>query len=154
MKKLLLLPLCAALLLAGCNGPTTTTEAPATPEAQVAATQDSLMHHHDRLMGQTEQLIALAARLNQQSSPPRPLLARINSANNAMMDWMHQYAAPDSTAPVQQRLSYLQGQQRQLATVEKQVTAVLDSAALAARQLPTDSAAATAQPAPKMNMKM
>ena len=150
MKKLLPLPLCAALLLAGCNSPTATTETPATPEAQVQVAQDSLMHRHDRLMNQTEQLIALAARLNAQPKPPRPLLSRMQAADNAMMNWMHQYSPPDSAAPVQQRLSYLQNQQHQLAQVEQQVKSVLDSAALAARQLPAD--AATPAPATKMKM--
>ena len=106
------------------------------------------MGRHDRLMGQTEQLIALAARLNQQPKPPRPLLARMQAADNAMMNWMHQYSPPDSAAPVQQRLTYLQNQQRELATVEQRITAVLDSASALAGQLPADSAA------PKMNMKM
>lgn len=152
MKNLLPLPLCAALLLAACNGPAPTTEAPATPEAQAAATQDSLMAHHDRLMGQTEQLIALAARLNAQPNPPRPLLARMQAADNAMMAWMHQYSPPDSAAPVQQRLTYLQSQQRQLATVEQRVTSVLDSAAVLARQLPADAAAAPTPAAPAMKM--
>lgn len=152
MKQLLLLPLCAALL-AGCNGsPSATTAAPATPEAQAQAAQDSLMARHDRLMGQTEQLIALAARLNQQPKPPRPLLARMQAADNAMMGWMHQYSPPDSAAPVQQRLTYLRNQQHQLAAVEQRVSSVLDSAQTLAKQLPADSSAT--QPTPKMHMKM
>jgi hypothetical protein len=154
MKKLLLLPLCAALLLAGCNDPTATTETPATPEAQVKAAQDSLMAHHDRLMGQADRLIALAARLQASPQPPRPLLARMQAADNAMMSWMHQYSPPDSTAPAPQRLTYLQTQQRQLAGVEKQLTAALDSAAAVAQQLPADSTATTATPKMQMPAKM
>lgn len=140
MKKLLLLPLCA-LLLTECNSPTATTEVPATPEAQAQAAQDSLEAHHNRLMGQSEELIALAARLNATPKPPRPLLARISAADNAMMNWMHQYSPPDSAAPAPQRLTYLQAQQRQLAAVEKQLSTVLDSAKAVAGQLPADSAA-------------
>ena len=154
MKKLLLLPLCAALLLAGCNGPAATTAAPATPEAQARATQDSLMAHHERLMGQADQLIALAARLQASPTPPRPLLARLQAADNAMMSWMHQYSPPDSAAPAPQRLTYLQAQQRQLAVVEKQLTAALDSATALAAQLPADSTAKGPRAAPKMDMKM
>lgn len=157
MKKLLPLPLCAALLLAGaalpgCNGPSTATEqAPATPEAQAQAAQDSLMAHHDRLMGRADQLIALAARLQASPQPPRPLLARLQAADDAMMSWMHQYSPPDSTAPAPQRLAYLQNQQRQLATVEKQLTSALDSAAILAKGLPVDSAG-MATPAMQMPM--
>lgn len=156
MKYLLPLPLCAALLLAGCNGPAATTAAPATPEAQAKAAQDSLLAHHDRLMGQADRLIALAARLQASPKPPRPLLARMQAADNAMMSWMHQYSPPDSTAPVAQRLSYLQTQQRQLAGVEKQLGGALDSATAVAGQLPADSAATAPTPNMRMapNMKM
>ncbi|MGI4832516.1 MAG: hypothetical protein ACRYFK_03545 [Janthinobacterium lividum] len=154
MKKLLLLPLCAALLLAGCNGPAATTDAPATPEARAKAAQDSLMAHHDRLMGQADRLIALAARLQAASRPPRPLLARMQAADNAMMSWMHQYSPPDSAAPAPQRLTYLQTQQRQLTGVEKQLAAALDSATALAGQLPLDSAATAATPKMRMDPKM
>ncbi|NML64016.1 hypothetical protein HHL22_02245 [Hymenobacter sp. RP-2-7] len=154
MKKLLPLPLCAALLLASCNGPAATTAAPTTPEAQAKAAQDSLMAHHDRLMGQADRLIALAARLQASPTPPRPLLARMQAADNAMMSWMHQYSPPDSAAPAPQRLTYLQTQQRQLAGIEQQLTAALDSATAVARQLPADSAAPAATPKMRMDPKM
>lgn len=158
MKNPLPRPIAAALLLtalAGCNGPSATTaeQAPTTPEAQLQVVQDSLMQQHERLMGRDEQLIALAARLNATPQPPRALLARISAADNAMMSWMHQShdTAPDSTAPVAQRLAYFQNQQRQLAAIAQQLGSAYDSAAAAAKTLPADS---TGMATPAMQMPM
>ena len=57
-----------------------------------------------------------------------PIQAKMQAADRAMMTWMHQYQAPDSTAPAPQRLAYLQDQQKQLSGIEQQLRAVLDSA--------------------------
>ncbi|MVN77334.1 hypothetical protein GO988_13445 [Hymenobacter sp. HMF4947] len=150
MKKMLLLPLCAALFasaatLTSCGNGGTTAQAPTTPAAQAKAAEDSVMARHDRLMGQSEQVVELAAKLQATPRPPRPLLAKLQAADQAMMTWMHQYQAPDSAAPAPQRLAYLQDQQQQLAAIEKQLTSALDSAKAAVGRMP---AAATAAPTP------
>ncbi len=136
MKKLLLLPLAAAvgllsLGLPGCgtNSQTTTTPTAAVPATQARALEDSLLAHHDVAMGQTEQLFALKAQLTAAKVPARaPVLARMQAADRAMMTWMHQYQAPDSTAPAAQRLAYLKGQQQQLDGIEQQLRVAIDSA--------------------------
>lgn len=151
MKKLLSLPLLAAaalLGLAGCDTKTASngvSSAPAealAPEAQAKALEDSLMVHHERAMGQADELIALAATLQQQPTPPRPLLARIQAADNAMMTWMHQSHdhAPDSAAPATQRVAYLRDQQRQLSAIEQQLKATIDSAQATLRRRPATTA--------------
>jgi hypothetical protein len=148
MKKLLLLPLGAAfgllsLGLPGC-GTKATSEA-ATPAVQARALENTLLARHDSLMGQTEQLFELKAQLTAAKVPAdAPVLAKMQTASQAMMTWMHAYQPPDSTGPAPQRLSYLQDQQTQLLAVQQQITAALDSgkATLRRATLPTAPAAA------------
>lgn len=152
MKKLLFLPLLAAsalLSLPGCDPKTAPAEV-LSPEAQTKALGDTLMAHHELAMGQAEQLIALAATLQQQPKPARPLLARIQAADNAMMTWMHQSQehAPDSAAPATQRLAYLQDQQRQLSAIEQQLKVTIDSAQATLRRMPVGTLPVPATPAP------
>lgn len=139
MKKLLLSPLGAAFgllslgVLPGCGSQTTTADAPAaaatTPAAQAHALEDSLMNHHELAMQQTEQLFALKAQLTAAKVPASaPIQAKMQAADRAMMTWMHQYQAPDSTAPAPQRLAYLQDQKKQLSGIEQQLKTALDSA--------------------------
>lgn len=140
MKKLLLLPLGAAFgllslgTLPGCgndtkNGTKTTTTEGASPAVQAHALEDSLMAHHELAMQQTEQLFALKDQLTKAKVlAGTPILTKMQAADRAMMTWMHQYQAPDSTAPAPQRLAYLQDQQKQLSAVEQQLRTVLDSA--------------------------
>jgi len=159
MKKMLLLPLGAAfgllsLALPGCgtDSKTATTTEGASPAAQARALEDSLMSHHDLAMQQTEQLFALKAQLTAAKVPASaPIQAKMQAADHAMMTWMHQYQAPDSTSPAPQRLAYLQDQQKQLAGVEQQLRAVLDSAqaTLGRARAPKAAAPAPATTQPK-----
>ncbi|QKG52231.1 hypothetical protein [Hymenobacter sp. BRD67] len=105
MKKLLLLPLGAALGLLslglpGCGNKTATTTEAAAPARQARALEDSLMAHHEQAMSQTEQLFALKAQLLAAKVPANaPVISKMQAADHAMMTWMHTYQAPDSTAP-------------------------------------------------------
>ena len=135
MKKLLLLPLAAAFgllsLLPGCGSgsPTTATADAASPATQARALEDTLMSRHDVAMGQTEQLFALKAQLMAAKVPAgAPVLVSMQAADRAMLDWMHNYHAPDSTAPAPQRVAYLQNQQQQLSGIEQQLRVAIDSA--------------------------
>jgi hypothetical protein len=159
MKKLLLLPLGAAFgvlslgVLPGCGSQTTTADGPAaataSPAAQAHALEDSLLSHHELAMQQTEQLFALKAQLTAAKVPASaPILAKMQTADRAMMTWMHTYQAPDSTAPAPQRLAYLQDQQKQLTAIEQQLKVTLDSAqATLRRATPLTVAPAAATPA-------
>jgi hypothetical protein len=152
MKKMLLLPLGAALGLlslglpsCGEKGASTTTAEATTPAAQAHAVEDSLMAHHDRAMSQTEQLFELKARLIAAKTPAKaPVINKMQAADEAMMTWMHHYQAPDSTAPAPQRLAYLQDQQKQLTAVEQQLRTALDSAQATLRRAMLPPAAAAA----------
>ncbi|GAA4497955.1 hypothetical protein GCM10023172_13840 [Hymenobacter ginsengisoli] len=138
MKKLLLLPLGAAFgllslgVLPGCGSRNTTASATpeaASPAAQAHALEDSLLAHHELAMQQTERLFALKAQLTAAKVPASaPIQAKMQTADRAMMTWMHQYQAPDSAAPAAQRLAYLQDQQKQLTAIEQQLRTTLDSA--------------------------
>ena len=141
--------LVAIALLPGCGG-ANTSSAPtaATPATQAQALEDTLMAHHDRAMGQTEQLFELKAKLTAAKAPATaPVLAKMQAAEQGMMNWMHHYQAPDSTAPAAQRLTYLQDQQRQLAGVERRLRGALDSATAALHQLPAAGVTPPAAPA-------
>ncbi|GAB3325698.1 hypothetical protein ACFQT0_14360 [Hymenobacter humi] len=116
------------------------------PPAQAA--EKALMARHDSLMAKMDQLYTLKATINKAHSPAAgPYLRGLAAADAAMMDWMHQYRAPDTTAAPAARLAYFQQQQQVLAGVSQQFRATIDSATLFIRQLPTAQSDATA-PAP------
>jgi hypothetical protein len=136
MKKLLLLPLSAvfgllSLGLPGCGSDSKPTATTSTPNfsTEARALEDTLMSRHELAMGQTEQLFALKAQLTAAKVPASaPVLARMQTADRAMMTWMHTYHAPDSTAAAPQRLAYLKDQQQQLSGIEQQLRVAIDSA--------------------------
>ena len=126
VKNTLLAALCAGAV-AACQ-PSANTSA-ADP---VATAQNSLMDRHDTLMAHTAHLYELRQQLATPAlkADPRtgPAVRRLLAADAAMMHWMNQYQAPDTTAPAAQRLAYLQTQGQQLAVVEKQMQGTIDSA--------------------------
>jgi hypothetical protein len=136
----------AALPSCGGAGTTSAPTVATTPAAQAQALEDTLMAHHDRAMAQTEQLFELKAKLTAAKAPAAtaPVVAKMQAAEQGMMNWMHHYQAPDSTAPASQRLTYLKEQQQQLAGVERRLRGALDSANATLHQLP----AAGVTPAP------
>jgi hypothetical protein len=114
-------------ILAGCQPSAST---PATNPA--AAAETNLMDRHDTLMVRMGRLYELRQQLAAPSlkADPRtaPTVRRLLAADAAMMNWMHQYQAPDTTAAPAQRLAYFQAQSQQLAAVEKQMQGTIDSA--------------------------
>ena len=97
----------------------------------------ALMARHDSLMSQMDQLFALKAHISATHAPTAgPYLRGLAAADNAMMGWMHQYHAPDSTAAPAARLAYFEQQQQVLAGVRRQYRATMDSAALFIQQHP------------------
>lgn len=123
----------AALLLAGalvaCQPSGSSQDNQTDP---VAAAQTSLMDRHDTLMARTGRLYELRQQLAApafRANPRTPAaLHGLLAADAAMMGWMNQYQAPDSTAPAARRLAYFQTQSQQLAAVEKQMQGTIDSA--------------------------
>ena len=139
--------LVAFAVLPSCGGAGTTSAPTAAASAdQARALEDTLMAHHDRAMNQTEKLFELKAKLTAAKVPAvtTPVIAKMQAADQAMMNWMHHYQAPDSAAPASQRLTYLKEQQQQLAGVERRLRGALDSAQATLHQLP----AAGVTPAP------
>lgn len=97
----------------------------------------ALMASHDSLMAREDRLYALKAEITAARSPAAtPYLRGLAAADAAMMDWMHRYRAPDSTAAPATRVAYFQQQQRVLAGVRRQFGATMDSAALFISQHP------------------
>ena len=132
--------------LAACSSPAGQPIAEHGPPSPAAAAEMVLMARHDSLMAREDQLYALKAQLTAAHSPTAaPYLRGLAAADAAMMDWMHRYRAPDSTATPAARLAYFQQQQRVLAGVRRQFGATMDSAALFISRHP--AAAPLARPA-------
>jgi hypothetical protein len=105
----------------------------------------ALMARHDSLMAQEDQLFSLKAKITAAHSPAAgPYLRGLAAADAAMMDWMHQYHAPDSTAAPSAQLAYFRQQQQVLATVSQKFRATIDSATMFINKLPAAAAPAKA----------
>lgn len=103
------------------------------------------MARHDSLMAKMDQLYSLKGKITAARSPAAgPYLRGLAAADEAMMDWMHQYRAPDTTANRATRLAYFQQQHEVLAGVSRQFKATIDSATLFISQLPGTAPAAPA----------
>ena len=131
MKSTLRNALCAVgapFLLAACSSPSQPISEGAAPSPASAA-EMALMASHDSLMFQTDELMTLKGKLSgYHSEAPAPYIHGLAAADNAMMAWMHQYKAPDSTATPAARLAYFQEQQQVLAGVRRRFRSSLDSA--------------------------
>ncbi|WP_345057417.1 hypothetical protein [Hymenobacter glaciei] len=131
MKNTFKKALCVAaapFLLAACSSPNKPISEGAAPSPASAA-EMALMATHDSLMFQADELMALKGKLSgYHSEAPAPYIHGLAAADNAMMGWMHQYKAPDSTATPEARLSYFKQQQQLLAGVRRQFRSSLDSA--------------------------
>ena len=135
----------AVSLVAACSSPNQPIAEQGQPSPASAA-EITVMARHDSLMAKMEQLYSLKAEINAAHSPAAgPYLRGLAAADAAMMDWMHQYRAPDSTdstAVPTARLAYFRQQQQILSGVSRQFRATIDSATLFTRQLPAAKAPA------------
>ena len=124
-----------------CSSPNQTIAENGRPAPATAAPL-VLMARHDSLMAQMDQLVALKAKIAAAHAPAAgPYLRGLAAADAAMMGWMHQYRAPDTTAAPAARLAYFRQQQQVLAGVSRQFRATMDSASLFIKQLPAPLAA-------------
>lgn len=137
----------AALIpvLASCSSPNKPTTENGAP-SPVSAAEMALMSKHDSLMAQTDQLYKLKGKLSgYHTEAAAPYIHGLEAADAAMMSWMHQYKASDSTATPEARLKYFQEQQQVLNSVQRQYRSSLDSAARFTTQHPP---AGEVQPTP------
>ena len=94
-----------------------------------SAAEMALMDQHDSLMAKTSQLYEFKAKLSgYHSEAAAPYIHGLLAADAAMMGWMHQYKAPDTTAAPATRVAYFRQQQQVLDAVQRQYKATLDSA--------------------------
>ena len=115
-------------LLAACSSPNKPTTENGAPSPASAA-EMALMSKHDSLMAQTDQLMKLKGKLSgYHTEAAAPYIHGLQAADNAMMSWMHQYKASDSTATPEARLAYFEQQQQLLKGVQGQFRSSLDSA--------------------------
>ncbi|MBD2768110.1 hypothetical protein IC235_09430 [Hymenobacter sp. BT664] len=134
--------LAGAATLAACPAP-----APPRQPSPAQAAQRALMARHDSLMARMDQLYALKAKISAAHAPAAgPYLRGLVAADAAMMHWMHQYHAPDTTGAPAARLAYFQQQQQVLAEVSRQFQATIDSATLFLQQLPPPPTTPVAKP--------
>ena len=128
----------ALATVAACSSPTKPVAENGAPSPASAA-EMALMARHDSLMAQTDQLYTLKGKLSgYHTEAAAPYIHGLLAADAAMMAWMHQYKAPDSTVASATRLAYFQEQQQVLAGVRRQFRTALDSA----RQFTTQHPAA------------
>ena len=114
--------------LAACSSPNQPISENGTASPASAA-QMALMDQHDSLMALTSKLYELKAKLSgYHSEAPAPYIHGLLAADKAMMSWMHQYKAPDTTVSPATRLAYFQQQQQVLDAVQRQYKATIDSA--------------------------
>ena len=129
-----------ALSMVACSSPNKPIAEQGAPSPATAA-EMAVMARHDSLMAQTDQLYSLKARISATHSPAAgPYVRGLLAADAAMMDWMHHYQAPDSTATPAARLAYFEQQQQVLASVRRRYRATMDSATLFISQHPATSA--------------
>ena len=134
----------ALLALAACSRSSDNIIAEKGKPSPASAAEIALMARHDSLMAKEDQLFSLKAKINAAHSPAAgPYLRGLAAADAAMMDWMHQYRAPDTTATNASRLAYFQQQQQVLAGVSQKFRATMDSASLFISQLPASAPASS-----------
>ena len=118
-------------LLTSCGGPQKETLSAAD------AAEEAVISQHDSLMARTSQLYELKRRISSSQAPGgAPYVQSLEGANASMMNWMHQYQAPDSTASEAQRLAYFEQQRQQLEAVEARMRGTIDSARTFISSLP------------------
>jgi len=114
--------------LAACSSPNKPTTENGAP-SPVSTAEMALISKHDSLMAQTDQLLKFKSKLSgYHSEAAAPYIHGLQAADDAMMDWMHQYKASDNTATPEARLAYFQQQQQILNALQRQFRATLDSA--------------------------
>ncbi|MFD2717241.1 hypothetical protein ACFST9_00840 [Hymenobacter monticola] len=122
--------------LAACTSPNKPVSENGGPSPASAA-EIALMSKHDSLMAQTDQLMSLKGKLSgYHTEAAAPYIHGLQAADAAMMGWMHQYKAPDSTATAEARLAYFQQQQEKLKAVQGRFRSSLDSANRFMKQYP------------------
>ena len=122
--------------LTACSSPTQPISEKGAP-SPAAAAEITVMARHDSLMAKMETLYLLKSKITAAHTPTAgPYLRGLAAADAAMMDWMHHYRAPDSTATPAARLAYFQQQQQVLGRVSQQFRATMDSASLLLSRLP------------------
>jgi outer membrane PBP1 activator LpoA protein len=150
MKPFLLGGLLAAGLLAGCQSAPSSTAAESAVSATRSAaatsaaspTRASVMRQHDAQMARMDALAAERQRLQavlrrldsttvagqRQARRLRRATVGLGAADAAMMNWMHHYQEPDTARlTARQHEDFWADQARQLAAVERAMTAALDS---------------------------
>ncbi|MBB6611746.1 hypothetical protein H7F15_11910 [Pontibacter sp. Tf4] len=136
MKKPLLLLSLSVALLTGCNTGPTEAEQKAQLEQHVMAVHDSAMADMGQIFKLRKNLRTLRDTLATQQTDTTVLLqlqeniTSLSKADEAMMDWMRNYKAPDSLQH-QQAMDYLN---QELQKIEK-VKTTMDSSINAARQV-------------------
>ena len=135
MKKLILLLALPVAILAGCKSGPSETEQKLELEQHVMAVHDSAMAEMGTIFKLRRNLRALRDTLATRQTDSTTLLllqqhiTGLNRADEAMMDWMRNYKAPD-TLQHQQAMQYLQ---QELQKIEK-VKTTMDSTVKTARQ--------------------
>lgn len=135
MKKLTLL-LCTLLLLSGCQSGPSTTEQREQLEAEVLELHDNAMAEMGKIYRLRRNMTRLQDTLHTQQPDTTQLqhlsqhITSLNTADEAMMQWMRQYKAPTEDQPHPEAMAYLQQELEKMTRVKQ----LMDSTITAAQQ--------------------
>jgi hypothetical protein len=95
---------------------------------------EQVMSLHDKLMPQTEEIIALKSQLDslstgKDSTHINNLITSLNKAENEMMNWMHHFSIDSlDKMEIKNQVLYLKSQYKQLKSVENITDSTLNAA--------------------------
>ncbi|MBS1544641.1 MAG: hypothetical protein JST14_13475 [Bacteroidetes bacterium] len=119
MNRLLLVLVLFAMIACG-KKQQNDTKVTSLPEDPNAALYDELMEMHDQVMLRSDELYKLKQELLKDiaSHPDKKqkvdsVVVKLDSASNAMMDWMHHFAMPDS-ADAEGKRVYLENEMEKM----------------------------------------
>jgi aminoglycoside phosphotransferase len=124
MKPTSLLPF--LLLLAACTDP---------KQDQIKKLSGEVIALHDEVMPKTEELMTLKAQIQERmgkdskASPlGRRLVAALDSADNAMSDWMADFDPDASKKPADEAIKYFENEKAEIEAVKKQTDETIAAA--------------------------
>jgi hypothetical protein len=127
------------LTLVACNkGAQTTTEA-ATEDSPNQILYDQVMDVHDEVMPKMDEIMKLKRELQEQiaNTPDmvverkqqiEKIISNLDSASNAMMDWMHKFNPLPDTADQEKARAYLEGEMERVKNVKTLMLESIDKA--------------------------
>lgn len=107
---------------------------------EVMEVHDRSMPEHGKLFGYKKKLLAIETSVNDSTVKTEisNTIIEIEKADKDMMDWMHQYIAPDDFLPFEEKKAYYIDQKEVIAEVEIRTNQLIEKAKQFIDQYPID----------------